>query len=169
MIDQSAIAIGPYPGKNMRRFVIDTYIIFVRVVRSIQILVWNTPLKTNILLKCSLTLTILNIIWISIILLFQFNWDCLYSVIIHVSDVSDDPDGIVACRAQRHLSTKHPEFGLSVAVVDTRGVLRARETTARGVVCKLLINHPYCGRVRYFSENFLSPQNSVLREEINIQ
>jgi hypothetical protein len=49
-----------------------------------------------------------------------------------VSDVSDDPDGIIACRAQRPLSMKHPEFALSVAVVDTL-VLRARETTARGV------------------------------------
>jgi hypothetical protein len=33
----------------------------------------------------------LIIIWISIILLFQFNWDFIYSAIIHVSDVSDDP------------------------------------------------------------------------------
>jgi hypothetical protein len=69
MIDQSAIAIGPYPGKNMRRFLIgcrllrayykcvfDTHVILVRVVRSIQILVLDTPLKTNILLKCSLTM-----------------------------------------------------------------------------------------------------------------
>jgi hypothetical protein len=62
--------------------------------------------------------------------------------IIHVSDVSDDPDGIFACRVQRRsqcllstkqrlLSTKHPEFALSVAVVDMRRVLRAREPTAR--------------------------------------
>jgi hypothetical protein len=29
--------------------------------------------------------------------------------------------------------TKHPEFVLSVAVVDTRRVLRVRETTVRGV------------------------------------
>jgi hypothetical protein len=55
MIDQSAIAIGPYPGKNMRRFfdwlpvtnhcegsvnnykrIIDMHIIFVGVVHSIQ-------------------------------------------------------------------------------------------------------------------------------------
>jgi hypothetical protein len=63
MIDQSAIAIGPYPGKNTRHFLI------------------GTPLKTNILLKCSLTLTILIIIWISIILLFQFIWDFIYSPI----------------------------------------------------------------------------------------
>jgi hypothetical protein len=45
MIDQSVIAIEPYPGKNMRRFwigcrllrascVIDTHIILVRIVRS---------------------------------------------------------------------------------------------------------------------------------------
>jgi hypothetical protein len=54
-----------------------------------------------------------------------------------VSDVSDDPDGMFACRVQRRsqrlLSTKHSEFALSVAVVDTSRVLRARETTARGV------------------------------------
>jgi hypothetical protein len=54
-----------------------------------------------------------------------------------VSDVSDDPDGIFACRVQRRsqrpLSTKQPEFVLSVAVVDTCKVLRARETAARGV------------------------------------
>jgi hypothetical protein len=39
----------------------------------------------------------------------------------------------MACQSQCPLSPKHPEFALSVAVVDTRGVLRARETTARGV------------------------------------
>jgi hypothetical protein len=48
----------------------------------------------------------------------------------------DVSDGIFACRVQRRsqhpLSTKHPEFALSVAVVDARRVLRARETTARG-------------------------------------
>jgi hypothetical protein len=88
-IDQSAIAIGPYPGKNIRRFccrvlrvnsykcIIGTHIILVRVVR-------NTPLKTNILLKCSLILIILILIWISIILLFQFIWDFVYSAIIHM-------------------------------------------------------------------------------------
>jgi hypothetical protein len=71
--------------------------------------------------------------------------------IIHVFDVSDDPDGIFACqvqhRSQHPLSTKPQEFALSVAAVDTRSlagarnhcegsvhvVLRARETTARGV------------------------------------
>jgi hypothetical protein len=32
----------------------------------------------------------------------------------HVSDhVSDDPDGIFACRSQRPLSTKQPDFALS--------------------------------------------------------
>jgi hypothetical protein len=36
-----------------------------------------------------------------IILLFQFNWDFIYSAIIHLSDVSDDPDEIFACRVQR--------------------------------------------------------------------
>jgi hypothetical protein len=66
-------------------------------------------------------------------LLFQFNWDFIYSAIIHVSDVSDDRDVIFACQVQRPLSTKQPEFVLSVAVVDTRRVLWARETTARGV------------------------------------
>jgi hypothetical protein len=54
-----------------------------------------------------------------------------------MSDVSDDPDGIFACRvkrrSQRPLSTKQPQFALSVAVVDTRRVLREREITARGV------------------------------------
>jgi hypothetical protein len=35
--------------------------------------------------------------------------------------------------AQHPLLTKHPEFALSVAVVDMRRVLRVRETTARGV------------------------------------
>jgi hypothetical protein len=38
-----------------------------------------------------------------------------------LTDVSDDPDGT-------------SEFALSVAVVDTRRVLRARETTAREVL-----------------------------------
>jgi hypothetical protein len=94
----------------------------------------------KMLAKCSLTLTILIIIWIYNILLFQFNWDFIYSAIIHVSDVSDDPNVIFACqvqrRSQRPLSTKHPEFALSVAVVDTRRVLRERETTARGVYCR---------------------------------
>jgi hypothetical protein len=51
---------------------------------------------------------------------------------IHVSDVSDDPDGIFACRiglqrrSQRPLSMKQPEFALSVAVVDTRSLAGAR-------------------------------------------
>jgi hypothetical protein len=35
-------------------------------------------------------------------------------------------DGIFACRVQRTLSTKHPEFALSVAVVDTRSLAGAR-------------------------------------------
>jgi hypothetical protein len=69
--------------------------------------------------------------------MFTYSEDFIYSAIIHVSDVSDDHDGIFACRvqrrSQRRLSTKQPEFALSVTVVDTRGVLRARETTARGV------------------------------------
>jgi hypothetical protein len=71
-----------------------------------------------------------NLIWISIILLFQFNWDFIYSAIIHVSDVSDDPDGIFACwvqrRSQRPLLTNLPEFMLSVAVVDTRSLVGVR-------------------------------------------
>jgi hypothetical protein len=54
-----------------------------------------------------------------------------------MSDVSDDPDGIFTCRVQHRsqcpLSTKHLKFALSVAVVDMRRVLRARETTARGM------------------------------------
>jgi hypothetical protein len=54
-----------------------------------------------------------------------------------MSDVSKDPDGIFTCRVQRRsqrpLSTKHPEFAQTVAVVDMRRVLQARETTARGV------------------------------------
>jgi hypothetical protein len=101
MIDQSAIAIGPYPGKNMGfdwlpvtkehsvnnyKCVIDMHIILVRVVRSIQL---NTPLKTNILLKCSLSLTILIMIRISIILLFQFNWDIIYSAIFFLDETSE--------------------------------------------------------------------------------
>jgi hypothetical protein len=49
---------------NNYNCVIDTHIILVRIVRVILVL--NTPLKANILLKCSLTLTILIIIWISI-------------------------------------------------------------------------------------------------------
>jgi hypothetical protein len=55
------------------------HINLVRVIHNIKILVLHTPLKTNILLKCSLTLTILVIIWISIILLFQFICDFIYS------------------------------------------------------------------------------------------
>jgi hypothetical protein len=112
---------------NNYKCVTDTHIILVRVIRSIQ----NSCIKYSTQnLKCSLTLTILIIIWISIILLFRFNWDFIYSAIIHVSDVSD---GIFACWVQHRLSMKHPEFALSVAVVDTRRVLRARETTVRGV------------------------------------
>jgi hypothetical protein len=37
----------------------------------------------------------------------------LFSNYSYVSDVSDDPDGIFACRVQRPLSTKQPEFALS--------------------------------------------------------
>jgi hypothetical protein len=43
-----------------------------------------------------------------------------------VSDVTDDPDEIFACRSQRPLSTRHPEFALSVAVVDMRSLAGAR-------------------------------------------
>jgi hypothetical protein len=42
----------------------------------------------------------------------------------------DDPDGIFACQPTAPSFDEIPEF---VAVVDTRRVLRARETTARGV------------------------------------
>jgi hypothetical protein len=110
--------------------VIDTHIILIRVVRSIQ----NSYIKYS---TQDQHFANMFAFWISIILLFQFNWFFIYSAIIHVSDVSDDPDGIFACRiqrwSQRPLSMKHPEFALSVAVVDTRRVLRARETTPRGV------------------------------------
>jgi hypothetical protein len=45
------------------------------------------------------------------------------------------PDGIFVCRVQRQsqcpLSTKHPEFALSVAVVDTHRVLRSVVITGR--------------------------------------
>jgi hypothetical protein len=66
-------------------------------------------------------------------------WDLIYSAIIHVSDVSD---GIFACRvhrrSQRPLSTKHPEFALSVAVVDMCRILRVWETTAGSAINLLL-------------------------------
>jgi hypothetical protein len=107
---------------------------------------WAISRQKHEMLKCSLTLTILIIIWISIILLFQFNWDFIYSAIIHVSDVSDDPDGIFTCWVQRRsqcpLSMKHRVFALSVVVVDTHRVLRVRETTVRGVnrmICPLSV------------------------------
>jgi hypothetical protein len=48
-----------------------------------------------------------------------------------LTDVSDDPDGIFAITAPSF--DEIPEFALSVAVVDARRVLRARETTATGV------------------------------------
>jgi hypothetical protein len=48
------------------------HIILVRVVRSIQNSCKNTPLKTNILLQCSLTLTIL-IIKSEFLLFYWFN------------------------------------------------------------------------------------------------
>jgi hypothetical protein len=64
-------------GVNNYMCVIDTHMIVVRVVPSIQNSCIKYSTQTNILLKCSLTLTILIIIWISIILLFQFNWDLL--------------------------------------------------------------------------------------------
>jgi hypothetical protein len=109
------LAAGYYEHRvNNYKLIIDMHIILVHIVS--KILVLNTPLKTNILLKCSLTPIILVIIWISIILLFQFIWDFIYLAFIHVSDVSDDPDGIFACwvqcRSQRPLSTKQPEFAL---------------------------------------------------------
>jgi hypothetical protein len=89
----------------------------------------------------TLTLTILIIIWIYIILLFQFNWDFIYSAIIHVSDVSDDQDEIFACWVQRPLSTKQPEFALSVAVVDTRSPAGAGNHCEGSVLgCMLLVS-----------------------------
>jgi hypothetical protein len=54
-----------------------------------------------------------------------------------VSDVSDDPDGIFACRVQRPLSTKHPEFALSVAVVDTRNLAGMRNHCEGSVLSPL--------------------------------
>jgi hypothetical protein len=51
-----------------------------------------------------------------------------------VSDVSDDPDGIFACRVQCPLSTKHPEFALSVAVAQIRVESCGREKPLRGGV-----------------------------------
>jgi hypothetical protein len=124
---------------NNNKCVIDTHIILVRVVRSIQnyCIKYFTQDQHFAKMFTYCTLTILIITWISIILLFQFNWDFIYSAIIHVSDVSDDPDRIFACwvqcRSQRPPSTKHPEFALPVAAVDTRRVLRPWETTARGM------------------------------------
>jgi hypothetical protein len=52
-------------------------------------------------------LTILIIIWISIIVLFQFNCDLIYSAIIRVSDVSDDPTPIEFSRAEYSASADH--------------------------------------------------------------
>jgi hypothetical protein len=90
----------------------ETFFDWLPVTNIIRVLVLH-----NILLKCSLTLTILVMIWISIILLFQFICDFIYSAIIHMCDVSDDLDGIFACwvqrRSQRPPSTKQPEFALS--------------------------------------------------------
>jgi hypothetical protein len=54
-----------------------------------------------------------------------------------VSDVSDDIHGTFACLSTAPITVpsfdETSEFALSVAVVDMRSVLRARETTARGV------------------------------------
>jgi hypothetical protein len=49
-----------------------------------------------------------------------------------MSDVSDDADGINAPITAPSFD-ETTEFALSVAVVDTRRVLRARETTVRRV------------------------------------
>jgi hypothetical protein len=60
-----------YQGYSVNHYkcIIDTHIILVRVVRIIP----NSCIKYSTQNQCSLTLTILIIIWISIILLFQFN------------------------------------------------------------------------------------------------
>jgi hypothetical protein len=68
---------------NNYKCIIDMHIILVRVVHSIQNCIKYSTQNQH-LLKCSLTLTILIIIWISIILLFQFIWDFIYSAIIHM-------------------------------------------------------------------------------------
>jgi hypothetical protein len=86
-------------------------------------------------------LTILIIIWISIILVFQFNWD-ITSAIIHMCLMS------VMTPITAPSFGETFEFALSVVVVDTRRVLRARETTARGVylhICPHMFMPFSCG------------------------
>jgi hypothetical protein len=108
---------------------IDTHIILVPVVRSNQ----NSCIKystqkqhfAKLFTYSDNTNYNLNFYY----LLLQFNWDFIYSAIIHVSDVSDDPGGIFACCTASITAPsfdKQPEYALSVAVVDTRSLAGAR-------------------------------------------
>jgi hypothetical protein len=63
------------------------HIILVHVVHSIQNSCINYSTQNQNFAEM-FTLTILIIIWISIILLFQFIWDFIYSAIIHMCPMS---------------------------------------------------------------------------------
>jgi hypothetical protein len=106
------------------------HIILVRVILSIQ----NSCIKystQNQYFAEMFTYSDNTIIWISIILLFQFICDFIYSAIIHICPMSV-MDGITAPITAPSFD-KGAGICAIVAVVDTRGVLRVRETTARGV------------------------------------
>jgi hypothetical protein len=83
------------------------HIILVGIVHSIQ----NSciPLKTNILLKCSLTNYNVNFYYFIVSIYLRFHLFGNYS---YESDVSDDPRWSFRVLSQRPLSTKHPEFVL---------------------------------------------------------
>jgi hypothetical protein len=69
---------------NNYKRIIDMHIILVCVVHSIQYSCIKYSTQNQNFAEMFTTLTILIIIWISIILLFQFIWDFIYSAIIHM-------------------------------------------------------------------------------------
>jgi hypothetical protein len=115
------------------------HINLVHVIHSIQnsCITYSTQNQHFITsIYCQIWQYILVIIWISIILLLQLICDFIYSAIIHMC--------LMSVMTSMEFSCAFDETAIICAipaVVDTRRVLRARETTARGVYCNLGISH----------------------------
>jgi hypothetical protein len=124
--DVFLLAAGYYEHSvNNYKCVIDTHKILLRVVRSIQNSKYSTQNQhfAKMFTYSGNTNYNLNFYYFTVSIYLRFhlfgNYSCVWCQ-------CHDPDGIFACRVQRPLSTKHPEFALSVAVVDTRSLAGAR-------------------------------------------
>jgi hypothetical protein len=86
----------------------------------------------------------------------------LFGNYLYVSDVSDDPDGMSTAPIIAPSFDKTAGICAIVAVVDTRRVLRVRETTARGVYRCVGVGSKTYAPEHFCTFDMVSAQNSGL-------